>query len=89
MDTSFCFCFFVCAASGLHSHTPPEGYSDRWTFIFNVLISVFAQQLEARVCVCVLTSRPLNKVSVGVRRQSVPGMHLSAALWGALWDCGG
>lgn len=79
--------------SGLIPHTTPEGYGDRWTLIFNVLISVFILSTVSlwwrpAASVCVFsTSRPLNKVSVGVRRQSVPGMQHSASLWGALWDC--
>lgn len=79
--------------SGLYPRTTPEGYSDRWTLIFSVLISVFTLSTVSlwwRPAACVfvfLTSRPLNKVSVGVRRQSVPGTRLSASLRGALWDC--
>jgi len=74
--------------SGLIPHTTPEGCGDRWTLIFNVLISVFALStvsLWRRPAACVRvfsTSRPLNKVSVGVRRQSVPGMQLSGEHYG-------
>lgn len=80
---------------GLIPHTTPEGCGDRWTFILNVLISDFIlstvslwRRPAARMCVCVFSaSRPLNKVSVGVRRQNVPGMQLSASPQRALWDC--